>query len=308
VHIAIATSTDSGATWIFQAAVSQASAVTISTSDPRVCGASLCAGTLVQETSSIVLDPTDPDANRRLKVFAHEYFFGSGMNFALGYLAMWTASVPAGPWTETKLFGWPSKSPISTSGVAYDVHTAPELAALADCLIVGEPGAIVRSDGTLDLALACPAPGGGTATIDIRLVRSTDHGRSWRFVAKLLTPMDADVLGSTQHMVSGPDLFYANGGYHLLVTPIGLVNFSTGTVPGSRGCIVLPIADLEGGVVTRCGGAPVIEAAYRGQPGQFVGACTAAPGATATGVLIPVPDVSQPTVSFRIFAARQGLP
>jgi hypothetical protein len=308
VHIAIAVSTDAGATWVRQGAVTQAQAITIATSDTTVCGTATCTGTLVQETPSVIVDATDPDPSRRIKVFVHEYFFNTGMNFELGYVALYTAATPAGPWTETKLFGWSSASSLSSSGVIYNIDTSPDLAELAHCLIVGEPGALVRATGTIDLALACPAPAPGGATMDIRLVRSFDHGQTWHYVSKLLDGNDAIALGSTVPMIGGSDLFYAGGAYYLMVTPQAPVSYATGAQVGARGCVVTRFADFDAGTIARCGGTPVIAAAYRGNPGDFVGACTADAGATASGMLIPVPDVSVVPPTFHTFAAELGVP
>jgi hypothetical protein len=307
VHIALAASVDAGASWVFQGEVSQARAVTIDTTDMSVCGSTTCSGTLVDESSSLVVDPFEPDASRRLKVFMHEYFYGSDMNFQLGYMAMYTAATPSGPWTETKLFGWNSSSSLTSTGVAYNVSTDPRLPELHDCFIVAEPGAYGRSPGTIDLALGCVVIAGSAATIDIRLLRSTDHGVTWTYVNKLLSASDAGTLGAKHNQINGPDLFYARGKVHLVVSPVGDVVSPGGTFNGYRGCVVVPIADLDAGTVERCGGVPVIETAYRGQPGEFVGACSAADGATAAGMMIPVPQFTQTPV-FQVFAAQQPLP
>src|SRR5262249_4518491 len=45
VHIAIAASVDAGATWHYQAEVTQAQPITIDTTDMAVCGATTCNGT-----------------------------------------------------------------------------------------------------------------------------------------------------------------------------------------------------------------------------------------------------------------------
>jgi hypothetical protein len=308
VHIAIAASVDAGASWHRQADVTVAAPITISTSDGKPCGAAACTGTFVHESSSLVLDGTDPDASRRLKVFAHGYFYDSARHLDLGYIGLYTAAAPDGPWTETKLFGWPSSSPVSTSGVAYDVHSDPRIPEMHDCFIVGEPGALGRPDGTIDLALGCVVATGGS-WIDVRLLRSKDHGLTWSFVATLLSRSDADALGAVQHQINGPDLFRANGAVHLVVSPDGPVNGpSATTFDGYRGCIVVEVADLDAGVVARCGGAPIVEAAYLGAPGQFVGACSADEGASAAGMLIPVPDFSASPDVFRIWASGIAAP
>jgi hypothetical protein len=296
-EIAIAASIDAGASWNFQALVTTATPATID------CGSTTCTGTMIDESSSLVLDPTD-DSSRRLKVFAHEYLFDTQRELLFGYIAMYTAATPTGPWAETKLFGWTSSSSVSTTGVAYNISTDPRLPEMHDCVIVGEPGGYVRANGTLELVLGCNT----ATTADIRLLRSTDHGVTWTFVSKLLTPDDGVALGGAHREITGGDLFFAAGKLHLVATPDGDVTYPGGTTgDGYRGCVVVPIADIDAGTVERCNGAPVIETAYRGQPGQFVGACTAAEGASAAGMLIPVPQFTQ-TLVFQVFAAELPLP
>ncbi len=316
-HIAIASSDDQGASWHYVGDVTPpAPAITLTTSDDTLCGSFSCDGTFTQESSSLVLDPFDPDPDRRFKVFAHTYFYNPDpapgdeeTRFELGYLALYTAPDAQGPWTETPLFGWPSSSPISTENVAYDISTAPAPSELRDCMIVGEPGALVRPSGNLDLALSCVVPGNDDATIDIRLLRSTDHGQTWTFVSTLLTPEDAHMLGAVSPQINGGDLFYANGTYHLVATPIGIVDFEGGSDQGYRGCVVVSIDDLDAGRVARCDGAPVVEASYLGEPGQFVGACSTDAGSTASGMLIPVPDLtfSSPQI-WQLFASELSIP
>lgn len=304
VHIAIATSSDEGATWTRVGDVNEPAPVTISTTDLSVCGSSSCEGTIVYESSSIIVDRFDPDPDRLLKVFSHAYFFGADRHYDLGYVVMHTASAPEGPWQETKLFGWDSSSSLSTADVAYNVSSDPALPELHECVIVGEPGAIVRPTGNIDLVLACPAiRAGGSATIDIRLLRSTDHGDTWKYVATLLTADDAEALGATSRKINGGDLFYAKGSYYLMATPIGLVDFPDGTAEGYRGCLVIPIDDLDTGSVERCDDIPVVDGSYLGQPGQFVGACSTDEGALSSGVLIPVPDLTS-SVPFQLFASE----
>jgi hypothetical protein len=293
VHIAIAASSDRGATWKYLGDVTKATPTTVP--EP---------GQMVDESSSLVVDAADPDPNRRLKVFAHHYFFGTSQAFQLGYLAMYTAPVPEGPWSETKLFGWDASG--MAEGAVYDINTDPKLPELHDCFAVAEPGALARPDGTIDLAVSCPVVIPGPDTIDVRLLRSRDHGATWSFVSKLLTSQDGTSLGSSVPKINGADLFFANGAYHVVVSPEGPVDAPGGPGSGYRGCLVLPIADLERGAVARCNGAPVVEAAYRGRDRQFVGACSAAEGASI-GMMIPVPDFafSDP---FRVFAADAPLP
>jgi len=308
VHIAIAASIDGGSTWHYQSDVTLAQPITIATLDEDVCGADTCTGTFVHESSSLVIDPEDPDVDRRLKVFAHGYFHSPTERWLrLGYLALYTAAAPEGPWAETRLFGWPSPSPVSTAGVVRDISEDPTLSELADCFIVAEPGGMLSPSGELDLALSCPVVGGDSDTIEVRLLRSSDHGATWRVVSTLLTPDDALRLGSTTPRINGADLFLAAGQPRLIVSPEGPVDGPDGTFEGYRGCLVLPFEDLERGQLAQCDGGPRVEAAYLGEPGRFVGACSAADGATPLGMFLPIPEFGASDV-FRLFAAPLDMP
>ena len=97
--------------------------------------------------------------------------------------------------------------------------------------------------------------------------------------------------------------------HYVIASPSGEVDFPDGPGQGYRGCVVVPIADIESGSVERCAGKPVVTSAYLGQPGQFVGACSGDVGASQNGMLIPVPDFSTPgVVDYRIYAAGLPLP
>ncbi len=289
-HIAMASSKDSGSTWSYLGDVTSASStITITTTNLSICGKTTCTGTWGQESPGLLFDEFDPDPNRRFKVFAHAYYFDliGDRQMDIGYLALYTAKDVTGPWTETKLFGWPSSSPLSNQGVVYDISRDRALG-LGDCVIVGEPAPLVRAPGTIDLALSCPK-----GTTDIRLLRSQDHGKTWSLVGTLLTAEDGPKLGSQTKDITGADLFYAQGAYHLIVSPFGTIQGPGGeTFSGYHGCLAVAMADLDHGQVARCNGSPVVEASYLGLPGQFMGACSAAEGLTGSGMLIPIPDLS----------------
>lgn len=114
VHIAVAVSDDRGASWRHVSDVTEPRPITISTGDDDVCGAATCEGTLVQESSSLILDPFDPDPSRRLKVFAHSYFFGTERQLELGYIALYTAPVAEGPWTKRRCWAGHRRQPSRT--------------------------------------------------------------------------------------------------------------------------------------------------------------------------------------------------
>lgn len=306
-HTRVATSTDRGATWSFVGDVNAATPITVATSDPGVCGAASCGGTWVHEVSSIVEDPTDPDPARRFKVFAHSYLItaGGALRYEIGSIDLWTTAAP-GPsavWAETRLFGWPSSSPRSSTGVLANVATDPVLSPLLGaCASLTEPGALVRG-GAIDLALGCVrVVSPSDVPIEIVLVRTTDHGATWRPVAKLLDAADATALGSATPRgpeVNAAALFQTGGVTYLFATPAAKV--ADPLAWGYRGCVAIPFADVEAGRLARCGGALEIASAFQGPAGLFNGACTWAAGASAAGLMGLTADTTRPA-PFQIFA------
>jgi hypothetical protein len=253
-HISLASANDNGSTWSYLGDVTLASSnITITTTNLSICGKATCTGTSGQESPALLFDEFDRDPNRRFKVFAHAYYFDliGDRQMDIGYLALYTAKDPTGPWTETRLFGWPSSSSLSNQGVVYDISRDRALG-LDDCVIVGEPAPLLRAPGTIDLALSCPK-----GTTDIRLLRSLDHGKTWSFVSTLLTAEDGPKLGSQTKDITGGDLFYANDAYHLIVSPFGTIQGPGGeTFSGYHGCLVVAVADMDQGPVARCNGSP----------------------------------------------------
>jgi hypothetical protein len=199
--------------------------------------------------------------------------------------------------------------------VVQNVSTDSNLSGLASCVALTEPGALVHTADTdagasaIDLALGCVLPGSsGGAVIEVELIRSVDHGASWSFVSTLIDEADAVALGAVEGQVNAPDLFTVGAATYLIATPDGNVATSTGTTDGYRGCLVFEVADLDAGQLARCGGMlqPVTE--YLGDPEQFVGACTAAQGASAMGVVVPTATLTGASPSFAFFASHSGPP
>ena len=293
VHTRIALSDDEGRSWRFAAEVNQASAVSISTNDVAVCGQATCAGTLVHEVASLVIDPGDTP-ERRYQVFGHTYFTNTsaggvvGLHPDIGVLSLFTAGAPAGPWTETRLLGWSGTSAFSSDRVSQDASTDPSLAGLRHCVALTEPGALLRRQGSatvLDLALGCVFLANGGPQVEIDLIRSTDHGRTFHFVSTLLAADDALALGYPTPLLNAPDLFEWAGQTWLFATPTGTARLpGGGTSGGYRGCLVFAMADLDAGTLQRNAGVPVVRASWTGAAEQFVGACTVAEGARMMGV------------------------
>ena len=207
--------TASGA-WVHLARVNAANR-----SDALPCaGGAPCAGSVVHEVSSLVLDAYDPDASRLCKLFAHSYIVtnGSALHYDWGRISLWTAPAPGGPWsTEQPLLGWAGASPFSSAGVRQLLTDLPQL---RDCLLFTEPGALaVGGSGSpagpplLLLALGCaspPAAPGGVAPIRIVLIASADFGKSWGFASTLVDgAADAALLGYSVPQLDAADLFIA---------------------------------------------------------------------------------------------------
>lgn len=287
----IARSSDHGATWTYVGDVNQATPLAITTSDQTVCGATACSGLWVHETSTLVDDPTDPDPARRYKVFAHSYFIDAANHnnhYAIGSIDMWTtaAVTPAASWQETRLLGWQSSSPRSSTGVSTVVTTDPALSPLfGHCLFLDEPGALVHG-GEIDLVVGCVGlDATSTPIVDILMIRSTDHGLSWTPVGKVLDPGALGSPGSPGHRVSAGDLFDAGGKTWLLATGNGSVSFFGTTRNGYDGCRLFAFSDLATGTLGGCGGALVPTLAFADAQGRESGSCTYAPGASAAGFM-----------------------
>jgi hypothetical protein len=302
IATAIAVSTDEGKTWNGAGLVNTATPQSVPVPETSTrCPGGTCTGTLVHEVPSLVDDADDPEASRRWKVFVHSYLvLSSGaLAYDLGYLGLFTAPFPTGPWTdEGKALGWLGESSFSSEGA----HTlAGTLPAVSDCVAFTEPGALLTDAGGLDVALGCAYASGGVAHLRIELLRSTDHARSFTYVSRLLDDADAAAFGSD---VNAADLFVVAGRTYLSVTPSGPT--ALGFV-GYRGCVILPLT-AEGDSVERDdAGAPLVCRTLDG-PGQpFAGACTYAEGATAVGYLLPQLSLDGGT-PFRIFSSAVQAP
>jgi hypothetical protein len=285
-HVAI--SSDGGTTWMLAAEANTPESTTVTSTDATECPGGTCAGNLISEVSSLVYDPTDPDANAQWKLFAHRYLVGSGAvtHYDIGTITLQTAPSPSGPWTApAKWIGWNSSSPYSSSGIQVNASTLPST---ADCRALTEPGAIVLP-GSLDLAVGCAFLVGTTPMIRVELLRSTDHAATFTSVGTLLQPADAACLvpgGS----INAPDLFVSNGVEYVVATP--------GDAAGYHGCLVFQVDPSTGMVLRNGSGQAIVRRSITAD--VFDGACTYADG--AGGYLI---DVLDPGPQFTI--ARPGI-
>ena len=99
-------------------------------------------------------DADDPDTTRTWKLFTHAYVVIDGRRARrdLGYIALFTAPDPTGPWKdEGKTMGWKAESRTSLrqGRRALCRRASP---AWQDCAGCTEPGALWRNGGILDLA------------------------------------------------------------------------------------------------------------------------------------------------------------
>lgn len=282
IATAMAVSSDNGQTWTGAGAVNASTPLSVSvpTTSTR-CPGGTCTGTLVHEVPSLLDDAADPDASRRFKVFAHSYLVlaAGTVEYDLGYLGLFTAPAPDGPWAdEGKALGWLGESSFSSEGAHTLASSFPQL---SDCIAFTEPGALVTDAGTLQLAVGCAYASGGVGHLRIELLASTDHARSLSYVSRLVDDADAVTFGSD---VNAADLFVAGGRTYLSVTPSGPT--AQGFV-GYRGCAILELTPAGDAVERTDAGVPVVCRRLDGPDETFAGACTYAGGATALGYLLP---------------------
>ncbi len=201
------------------------------------CPSGSCSGRLVHEVSSLVFDSSDTDASRRYKLFAHSYIVLTGdvLAYDLGYIDLYTAAAPAGPWTsEGKVVGWDSASKLSSDNAATNVSS---WAQMHDCVALTEPGAIVRPGGLIQMAVGCVYFSGATPAIRIELLQSVDAGKTFDYVSRLTTADDAACLGYSIPQLNAADLFVAGGKSYIALSPAGP---TSGGFDGYRGCLRLP--------------------------------------------------------------------
>jgi hypothetical protein len=281
-HIAV--SSDAGATWTYVAEANTPELnVSETSSDATECPGGACTGNLISEVSSIVYDPTDPDAQKVWKLFSHRYLVGAGVNlhYRIGTITLQTAPAVNGPWTAPqKLIGWNSPAPYTSTGVVANISTLPGSA--QDCLVLTEPGAIVLP-GALDLAVGCIYFEAGAPKIRIELLRSPDHGASWASAGTLLRPEDAGCL-TAGASINAADLFASGGTEYIAAT--------ASDSAGYHGCVVFPVGDSRP--------SRLIDTT----PAAFNGACTFA---DPTGYYL---DVGAFTTArpFRIYRAAVAVP
>lgn len=248
VGLRIARSVDNGLSFNYEATVASPGPGMVTDTDPMLsaCGASSCSGRWVYETSTLIEDPSDPDPNRRFKLFASRYLMipaptQSKTLYHLGALVMFTGSSPvAGLGSETVVLRWPLSPPELVGGQNLVTLDAD----VSNCILAAEPGAAVVN-GEILLVLACPylVMGDPEPLQKIVLLRSTDHAASFSYVSTLLTPADTPV--SVRHF-SAPSIIATDDNAPVLLATA--VESATGVYRGSR---VFPLAAASGNDVFR---------------------------------------------------------
>jgi hypothetical protein len=300
VHTRVAVSNDQGASFTYVATVNTAGPASFAAVGDARCPNGTCSGRMIHEVPSLVFDAEDPDATRRWKLFTHSYLVLSNGELArdLGYVSLYVASEPAGPWAlESKPIGWRSKAEISSQDA---LLVATDYGQMADCLVLTEPAALSLPGGTLELALGCASVSGGKVRIRIELVRSLDHGKSFGYAGRLLEADAAQCLGAALPELNAAHLFFAQGQTYLSVSAAGP---TSGGFPGYRGCQVFEVLTATASVNKDTAGNPIVVRAIDAPDDRFIGACAYAEGATPAGYLVPMLALEQGPRVFRIYAS-----
>ncbi|MDR3406744.1 MAG: sialidase family protein [Chthoniobacter sp.] len=183
----LARTTDGGKTWSFVQAINQSVDDMLKNYEGQKLP-----GVWRYDVPSIVHDPGDP--GREWKVFTHYYFWNlqNDRMPAYGWIAMQTASDPAGQWTAPQpLFGSDLYPPKPYQFTRINVNALDK--SLRGTLVYTEPGAYCfQRYGTLYLSLTALIK---TGPEKIVLLTSADHGSTWSFVSTLVTNADAAQLG-----------------------------------------------------------------------------------------------------------------
>ena len=254
------------------------------------------------EVSSLLFDPYAP-TSARWKLFWHHYLYINNKGrFQHGWIGYKEAATPpelaSAP--EVKLFvgrayskdnddrSGSTGSPVAGAPL-FDLHQLNH--DLDRCVAPSEPSAIASESG-IYVALSCyqpKAPGplamlmGGAVPI-VSLLKcdapcQPSHAGAWRYVAKLLTPDDAQAAGFDKYTAS--DLFTQNGKYYLMVSPTSNKPWSS----AYNGCHIFRFSSIDNGQLESDGGHPTIIKRIQGNPNTFNGACTYAQAVTVSGFL-----------------------
>ena len=294
----IASSSDQGATWTYVADVNHVAATMLQVTDTTECPSGSCPGFIVNEVSTVIDDPTDPDPDRRWKVFTHRYWVSTQtgtptIRYQYGHIALYTAPAPSGPWSAPQpVLGWPSNAPFSSQGANQLTTMIP---GMTDCAVLTEPSAMISGNQIL-LAVGCVAL---PANIRIELLASGDHAATFTRVGTLVAANDSPALGGSAPRVNGAHLFQAGGVSYVLASP--------GNSSGAYlGCALLEL-DAQHAILRNADGTPHV-LRYFDAPGEPQrGACAFAEGAPATGFVMNIPTL-MPVPLWRVYRTGVSAP
>jgi hypothetical protein len=299
VHTHLARSDDHGKTWHFVKEICRS--VDGSLQRP---GQDPLPGVWRYEVPSLCCDPTD--RGREWKLFVHKYFWNAQKDRMpdYGWIALRTASDPAGPWSEeVPLLG---AGPVVLFGLLgagqfprepyhqTKVDLNPLSPNLADGVAYSEPGTLVQ-DGTIYLSLTLLKPSGPERIV---LLASKDHAQTWRFVRVLVDRKDAQALGYS--VLDGSSLAADRGRVFLLASP--------GTRSDSHdGTVALEFESLcEGRLKRNRDGSPLVAAYFAPQPSLQSGSAGAGQSDydehnTEGGLLMPQLNIQAYPEVFQIY-------
>jgi len=289
----LAKSIDGGKTWAFVQAINRSRDDMLQNIDGRKLP-----GVWRYEVPSIVYDPGD--AGREWKVFTHHYFWNQQNDRmpAYGWIALQTASDPAGQWSEPMaLFGSERFPPKPYALTSVNLNRLDP--SLKDSLVYTEPGAFYR-DGTLYLSLTALLKSGPEKIV---LLASGGRKDDWRFVSTLVTNDDAKRLGYKRFDASA--IAAQSGRAFFLVSP------DNGDLE-HVGTMVIEFADLATGKLTRdASGKLVVLKHLREQPeypskGGAGESCFNEHNDYG-GVIMPQVILKDAPQAFQMFSTRQFL-
>ncbi|MHC4916126.1 MAG: hypothetical protein ACYTGB_11620 [Planctomycetota bacterium] len=240
VGTGIARSDDRGRTWKRVTIVNRPVPATINTrKHGKVKGA------WWHEVSTLVHDPRDK--GKEWKLFWHRYFSRMPHKgpedriLTHSWIAMKTATNPAGPWSEEVCLLGAGPLPPPPHRAKVKVNTLHR--DLADMLVFTEPGSLCR-DGVIYLSLQAH----GAKTMlkpDTILIASRDHGRTWKYLGTPLRAAEAGRFGG--EVFTGSSLAVDKGRLFLLVCP----EVFGKPMVGHRGTVVFEFEDIAKGLLKR---------------------------------------------------------
>jgi hypothetical protein len=284
VHIA--SSSNAGETWTFASKVNTPTPVSVPSGGTINCGEPTCQGMLTHETSSLIVDPFDPDPSRRFKVASQAFIHGTGFLYIHGYMAFQTSADGVTWSADEALVEWPTTPTNANPPLPKPIVDASKIPELADCFILLEPALALRppsasvEPGAIDLAATCLTGNPKEAQGRIVLFRSTDHAKSFQYKGVLLSSADGSCLGSSTPFITAADLFFVGGQEYLSAS----LPDPTNGYGGYLNCLMCGV--LGAGAAPRdAEGHPKMLRQIAADTGHLGGACTFAEGASKAGYM-----------------------